>query len=316
MIQKKYDHYMHFLETPIKLLVAGLLLFSLLSCNAKKNGPPVVLSTIGMIHNMVQEIGGDRIHAVALMGPGIDPHLYKASAGDIKILNNADLILYNGLHLESKLIGIFEAMGKTKPTRAVTATIPKHQLIQPAEYDGFYDPHVWFDVSLWKLAATQVHDALVELDQKNQAFYTKKHTEYQKKLTALDDWIQREINAIPTKNRVLVTAHDAFGYFGKKYNINVVGLQGISTASEVGTTDIQNVTRLIIDNSVPTIFIESSVPVRQIQALKDAVAAKGWQVDIGDTLFTDAMGDAGTEKGTYIGMMKHNVLSIVNGLKK
>ena len=188
--------------------------------------------------------------------------------------------------------------------------------MKPEEYDGFYDPHVWFDVSLWQLAATEVLNSLIELDPKNKITYKINHQEYQQKLTDLNAWIAQEINSIPMKKRLLVTAHDAFGYFSKKYNIRVVGLQGISTASEAGTKDIQNVANIIINNNVPTIFIESSVPIRQIKALKAAVNAKGWTVEIGEELYTDAMGDFGTIEGTYIGMMKHNVNSIVTGLKK
>ena len=282
----------------------------------QKKEKPLVLSTTGMIHNLVEEIAGNKVTAIALMGPGIDPHLYKASAGDIKTLSDADLILYNGLHLESKLIDIFEKMGKKKPTKAITSSFPKSQLLKPEEYDGFYDPHVWFDVSLWQLAATEVLNSLIELDPKNKITYKINHQEYQQKLTDLNAWIAQEINSIPMKKRLLVTAHDAFGYFSKKYNIRVVGLQGISTASEAGTKDIQNVANIIINNNVPTIFIESSVPIRQIKALKAAVNAKGWTVEIGEELYTDAMGDFGTIEGTYIGMMKHNVNSIVTGLKK
>ena len=214
------------------------------------------------------------------------------------------------------MIDIFEKMNKKKPTKAVTTSIPKSQLTQPPEFDGFYDPHVWFDVRLWQMASTEVLKALIHLDKKNEDTYKKNHAEYKKKLLLLDQWIQKEIKKIPEKNRLLITAHDAFGYFGKRYNIQVVGLQGISTASEAGTKDIQHVTNIIINNKIPTIFIESSVPIRQIQALKAAVNAKGWNVEIGEELYTDAMGDPNTVEGTYIGMMRHNVTSIVNGLKK
>ena len=303
----------------MKTLKLFILLFSiglLLSCNTQTKEKPIVVSTIGMIHSMVEEIAGNKVTAIGLMGPGIDPHLYKASAGDIKTLTEADLILYNGLHLESKLIDIFEKMSKKKPTKAVTSSIPKTNLLKPTEYDGFYDPHVWFDASLWQLAAKEVFDALVSLDPKNKLTYELNHQDYQQKLANLDRWIQLEINTIPPNQRLLVTAHDAFGYFGKKYNIQVVGLQGISTTSEAGTKDIQHVTNIIIQNKVPTIFIESSVPVRQIEALKAAVNARGWNVEIGEELFTDAMGDSDTIEGTYIGMIKHNVKSIVFGLKK
>ena len=300
-------------------IITGLMLICLItitSCNTNTPNKPIVVSTIGMIHNMVQEIAKDNVTAIGLMGPGIDPHLYKASAGDIKTLSSANLILYNGLNLEAKMIDLFEKMTPKKITKTVTSRIPKSELIQPQEFDGFYDPHVWFDVRLWQLASLDVLNALIELDEKNAEIYKKNHAEYKKKLLLLDQWVQNEVNKIPEKKRLLITAHDAFGYFGKRYNIQVVGLQGISTASEAGTKDIQHVTNIIINNKIPTIFVESSVPIRQIQALKAAVNAKGWNVEIGEELYTDAMGDPNTMAGTYIGMIQHNVRSIVNGLTK
>lgn len=293
------------------LIISISILF--LSCNATKTDKPKVVSTIGMIHNMVEEIAKDNVNAIAIMGPGIDPHLYKASAGDVKKISTADLILYNGLHLEAKMIDILKKM--KAPAIAVTAMIPTINLIQPAEYEGFYDPHVWFDVTLWKIAANEVKKALIELDPKNKVIYEKNHNHYQNKLTELNVWIETEINSIPKEKRILVTAHDAFNYFGNKYNFKVVGLQGINTTSQAGTKDIQNVANIILKHRVPTIFIESSVPVRQIEAVKDAVNARGWNVKIGNELFTDAMGDEGTEEGSYIGMIRHNISSIVNGLK-
>ncbi len=296
-----------------KLITLCFTLFLLISCNSTQQEKPIVVSTIGMIHSMVEEIASHNVTAIALMGPGVDPHLYKASAGDVKKLTSADLILYNGLHLEAKLIDILSKLNQ--PAIAVTDSIPKEALIKPHDYDGFYDPHVWFDVSLWQYAATEVFNALVFIDPQNKEEYAKNHTKYQERLSSLDLWIQQKIDSIPTKNRLLVTAHDAFNYFGKKYQFKVVGLQGINTSSEAGTKDIQKTTRIIIENQTPTIFIESSVPVRQIQALKAAVEAKGRYVEIGDTLFTDALGTKGTIEATYIGMIRHNVNSIVNGLK-
>ena len=268
-----------------------------------------------MIHNIVEEIGNNHVNAIGLMGPGVDPHLYKASAGDVKKLNEADLILYNGLHLEAKMIDIFKKLNKKKPAIAVTSSIPKDDLLAPEDYDGFYDPHVWFDISLWKYAVITVTNALIELKPQLEKEFLSNQNNYLKKLDELDIWVKEQINLIPQNKRLLVTAHDAFGYFGKQYGIKVIGLQGISTAAEANTKDIQNVVNVIIKNNIPTIFIESSVPVRQINAVKAAVRAKGNNVEIGQPLFTDAMGSAGTPEGTYIGMIKHNVSSIVNGLK-
>jgi manganese/zinc/iron transport system substrate-binding protein len=299
----------------IKHIAIACMCFVLAACNTEKNSKPMVVSTIGMIHNIVQEIGKEHVNAIGLMGPGVDPHLYKASAGDVSALSKANLIFYNGLHLEAKMIDIFESMQKTKPTVQVTKKIPTNVFLTPPEFAGFHDPHVWFDVSLWIYATKEVRDGLIELDPTHKTDYTKNAEAFIKELTTLHTWVQTQIQTIPKENRILVTAHDAFGYFGKAYDMRVVGLQGISTASEAGTHDIQNVTNIIIKNKVRTIFIESSVPVRQIKALQAAVKAKGWDVSIGEELFTDAMGDANTEEGTYIGMIKHNVNSIVHGLK-
>jgi len=292
-----------------------LVSIALISCNTAKNNKPIVISTTGMIHNIVEEVGKEHIKSIDLMGPGVDPHLYKASAGDVKKLNEADLILYNGLHLEAKMIDIFKKLNKKKPAIAVTASIPKKELLAPEDYDGFYDPHVWFDVSLWKYSVTTVTKALIELKPELRKEFITNQDNYLKKLDELDFWVKEQINLIPQNRRLLVTAHDAFGYFGKQYGIEVIGLQGISTAAEANTKDIQNVVSIIIKNNIPTIFIESSVPVRQINAVKAAVKAKGNSVEIGQPLFTDAMGSADTPEGTYIGMIKHNVISIVNGLK-
>ena len=300
-----------------KLICLSLLIFVSFISGCKDDEPKqlTVVSTIGMIHDVVKNIAGDKVNAIGLMGPGVDPHLYKASQGDVTHLSNADLIFYNGLHLEAKMIDIFEKMSKTKLTIAVTQGIPESKLTSHPDYEGFHDPHVWFDVNLWILATKEITKGLIQLDPKNKDFFTKNETEYITKLQELNTWIITQIASIPTQRRLLVTAHDAFGYFGNAYNFRVVGLQGISTASEAGTKDIQRVTRVIIDNEIPTIFIESSVPIRHIQALQASVQSKGREVTIGHELFTDAMGDANTIEGTYIGMVRYNVTQIVNGLK-
>ena len=298
----------------IKKLSILLICIALISCNSSKSSKPSVISTTGMINNIVEEIGKNHINAIGLMGPGVDPHLYKASAGDVKKLNDADLILYNGLHLEAKMIDIFKKLNKKKPTIAITSSIPKKDLLAPEEYDGFYDPHVWFDISLWKFAVIEVTNALIRLNPEFKKDFTTNQNNYLKKLDKLDLWAKEQISLIPQNKRLLVTAHDAFGYFGKRYGIRVVGLQGISTATEANTKDIQNIVTTIIESNIPTIFIESSVPIRQINAVKAAVIAKGHNVTIGKPLFTDALGTKGTPESTYIGMIKHNISSIVNGL--
>ena len=275
-----------------------------------------VVSTIGMINDIVKEVGGTHVNAQGLCGPGVDPHLYKASAGDVKLLSKADVIFYNGLHLEAKMAEILEKMSSNKLTIAVTDGVPKSELDAPPEFEGYYDPHLWFDVSLWTYTVKAIADGLIEADPANAEDYQKNAQAYLDRLQTLHQWIQTEVQAIPKSKRILVTAHDAFGYFAKAYDFEVYGLQGISTASEAGIKYIQAITDLIIEKQVPTIFIESSVPVRHIQAVQAAVRAKNWDVEIGEELFTDAMGDEGTPEGTYIGMIQHNIHSIVNGLTR
>ena len=283
---------------------------------AKTSDKPVVVSTIGMIDDIVKNIGGEHVYSQSLMGPGVDPHLYKASEGDVRTLSSADLILYNGLHLESKMIDIFEKLKATKQVYAVTSKIQEYQLRAPAEYDGLHDPHVWFDVSLWLSAAEVVKEALIKLDPENKLDYTKNAALYFAKLMRLDKEVKDRVLRLPKNKRYLVTAHDAFGYFGKAYGFEVHGLQGMSTEAEAGAKDVQNLASFIVEKKIPTIFVESSVPERHIKAVQAAVRAKGWSVSIGGELFADAMGTAGTAEGTYVGMVRHNVNTIVNGLTK
>ncbi len=279
--------------------------------SGKKN----VVTTIGMIADVAQNIAGDKMEVTALMGSGVDPHLYKASAGDVQRLSDADLILYNGLHLESKLAEILQKMGDRVPTVGVAEVVPKDRLLNVQEGSGEKDPHVWFDVELWTLAAGKIKDALIELDPANKDSYEANYVVYKKKLDALHEHVKSRVEELPKKKRILITAHDAFGYFGNAYGFEVKGLQGISTATEAGIKDVQNLAQYITDKQIPAIFIESSVPRRNVEALQAAVKSRGFSVKIGGELFSDAMGDAGSKEGTYIGMVEHNVNTIVDALK-
>ncbi|HEY8475950.1 MAG TPA: zinc ABC transporter substrate-binding protein [Chloroflexota bacterium] len=275
----------------------------------------VAVTTIGQITDLVRNIGGDRVEVVGLMGPGVDPHLYKASESDVAKLNSADIIFYNGLNLEGKMADLFVRMARTRPTVAVTEDIPVDRLREPPEFQGHYDPHVWFDVTLWKLAAERVERALVELDPQHAATYRENAARYQKELDELHAWIKTEIATIPPQQRVLVTAHDAFGYFGEQYGMEVVGLQGISTETEAGVADVQALAELVASRGIKAIFVESSVPHRTIEAVVEAVRARGKEVRIGGQLYSDALGAPDTPEGTYIGMMRYNVRTIVDALK-
>jgi manganese/zinc/iron transport system substrate-binding protein len=301
-------------------LVALALVSLLAACGDDASGGDLssrkinVVATTGMIADAVANVGGERVEVEGLMGPGIDPHLYKASAGDVGKLEDADIIFYNGLELEGRMTDIFVRLARSKPTVAVTEGISPDSLREPPEFAGKYDPHVWFDVALWIEVVRAVESHLSELDPDSADTYEENASAYIAELEELDGWVQEQINTIPEQARVLITAHDAFGYFGDKYGLDVRGLQGISTQSEAGLADVQDLADFIADNDIPAVFIESSVNENTIDAVREAVQAKGKEVAIGGTLFSDAMGEAGTEEGTYIGMVRHNVTTIVSAL--
>jgi len=231
-------------------------------------------------------------------------------------LFNADLIVYNGLHLEGKLENVFEKMkGQDKTAIAVSNAIDKTTLIGSEYFASNYDPHIWFDISNWKIITNYLVDELSKLDQENTSYYKENGEKYFDELVLLETEITNQINTLPVEKRILVTAHDAFNYFGKSFQFNVVGLQGLSTATEAGVQDVRNMAKFIEEKDVKAIFVESSVPKRTVEALQEAVKAKGKEVVIGGTLYSDALGDAGTVEGTYIGMYKHNVKTIVSALK-
>jgi manganese/zinc/iron transport system substrate-binding protein len=273
-----------------------------------------VVATTGHVADVVQNVGGDRVAVTTLMGPGVDPHLYKASAGDVMTIQRADVIFYNGLHLEGRMIEIFERLARTKPTFAIAEDIPAQQLRRPPEFEGAYDPHVWFDPILWSYTADIVAQRLAMLDPTHSAQYTEQSNHYKQQLSELDRYTQQRLSAIPTESRVLITAHDAFGYFGARYGLEVRGLQGLSTASEAGGADVQTLAEFIANRNIKAIFVESSVPQTTIEAVQAAVRAKGKTVEIGGQLFSDALGAQDTPEGTYLGMFKYNVDTISNAL--
>ena len=276
--------------------------------------PIRVVTTIGMITDIVQNVGGDRVNATGLMGPGIDPHLYKASEGDVARLVKADLIFYNGLHLEGKMAGVLERMQDQIKTVVVTQDIDRAILLAPPEFEGAYDPHLWFDVTLWMKAVERVRDTLIEVDKGSAELYRTNTKNYLAKLEELHNYVTQQAERISPDQRVLVTAHDAFNYFGRAYGFEVRGLQGISTAAEAGTADVQALVQFIVERRIPAMFVETSVPRRSIEAVQAAVKAKGFSVEIGGQLFSDAMGPSGTPEGTYIGMVRHNIDTIVASL--
>ena len=282
--------------------------------NTSKQGINIVATT-GMIADMVSEIGGDKVSVKGLMGPGVDPHLYKASAGDVALLSKADVIFYNGLHLEGKMAEIFEQMNKRGiSTVAVADGVNRNDLLAPPEFKGNYDPHIWFDVDLWSDTVGTVKEKLIEMDPQNAQEYRNNAEVYLEELAQLNEYVQERANSLPKDKRVLITAHDAFNYFGRGYGFEVKGLQGISTESEAGTADVQGLAAIIVERQIPAIFVESSVPPRYIEAVQAAVKSKGFDVRVGGELFSDAMGNPGTPEGNYIGMVRHNINTIVDAL--
>jgi len=283
---------------------------------ALKNRKLKVTTTTTFLTDLLLQIGGKDVELKGLMGSGVDPHLYKASAGDIQKIKGADVLFYNGLHLEGKLEAIFEKLeNQHHNIFAVGSVIPKSKLLESENFASNYDPHIWFNIDYWSSITQFVADKLSKLDPNNQVKYQKRATTYQQKLQALKSEIITSINSLPQEKRVLVTAHDAFNYFGAAYNFEVVGLQGLSTVTEAGVKDVQKLSKLIIDRKVKAIFAETSVSKKTIIALKEAVKSKGWEVTLGEALFSDALGVSGTATGDYIGMYKHNVSAIITALK-
>jgi len=277
--------------------------------------PVRIVTTTGMIGDAAKIVAGEWADVVSLMGPGIDPHLYKASEGDVTLMAEADLILYNGVHLEGRMTRVFEKMEGRANTIAVGEAVPESLLVPVQGGNGSHDPHIWFDVRVWMYVVDAIGEGLAQLDTLHSADYRKNAAAYHDSLITLDAWVRKRVNEIPESTRVLITAHDAFRYFGHAYGVEVRGLQGISTATEAGTGDVRGLADFIVQRKIPAIYVESSVPPRTIEAVKAAVRDRGFEVNIGGELFGDAMGDAGTSEGTYLGMVRHNVNTIVGGLK-
>jgi manganese/zinc/iron transport system substrate-binding protein len=275
-----------------------------------------IVATTSMVADLARNVAGERAAEVTgLMGPGIDPHVYKASEGDVQTLAEADVILYNGLHLEAKMSDVLERIEGRLRTVAVTDGIARRDLIASPQFGAAYDPHVWFDVSLWAEAVGETRDALVELDPAHADEYRANARRYLTELRELDREVRELVERVPREQRVIVTAHDAFNYFGRAYGFEVRGLQGISTAAEAGAADVQALAEFIAERRIPAIFVESSVPQQTIRAVQEAVRSRGFDVEIGGQLFSDALGNVGTPEGTYPGMIRHNVRTIVEGLR-
>lgn len=275
--------------------------------------PIRAVATTGMVADLVRNVGGDHVRTQQLFGADVDPHLYKATDADTAKLAGAEIIFYSGLHLEGKMTEIFESLGRKLPCFGV-ADLLDRQLVHKDE-EGALDPHVWFDVTLWSRTAGVVRDALALYDPSHASDYQANCARYQKELDDLHAFAQKRLLEVPEKQRVLITSHDAFRYFGRAYKTEVKGIQGISTESEASVAHITQLVNFIVERKVKAVFVETSVNPRNMRALIEGCAAKGHKVVEGGELFSDAMGEEGTPDGTYVGMIRHNVDTIVRALK-
>lgn len=275
-----------------------------------------VVATVGMAADVARQVGGPEVEVVSLMGPGVDPHLYRPTAGDLRELESADIVLAVGLELEGRMEeALVRLRERGKQVVLLGEELPEADLREVAGFKGRFDPHVWFDVSLWSKTAPMVADALAKVDAEKSEEYKSAAKAFQERMDVLDGWVKNKATEVPASQRVLVTAHDAFGYFGRRYGFEVLGIQGTSTATEASTAEVSRLAGIIASRKVKAVFVETSVPPGTVQALQRAVQAKGWAVKLGPALFSDAMGEPGTPEGTYEGMVRHNVLAIVESLK-
>lgn len=308
---------MNKLRSSFLLLIGVLLLLSGCqtgkdSSNVDNQGKLNVVTTIAQIGEPLSVIGGDLIAVTSLMGPGVDPHLYKATTGDITKLEKSDVIFYSGLHLEANMLEVFNEMGKGKTVVAIGEAVGEDHLFK--DETGAIDPHIWFDIDIWKTALGVAVDELIKLLPEHKDTLTANRDDYFAQLDKLKNESKEKLKQIPSEKRILVTAHDAFGYFGAANDVKVVGLQGLSTEDEIGLTDIEDTIDLLMEHQVPAVFIESSINPDSINAVIEGANKNGLDVQLGGELFSDAMGAEGTPEGTYIGMYAHNVETISKAL--
>ncbi len=300
--------------TTMRRCVAAVVGMAWLCAGALGAGPKVV-ATVGMISDVAERIAGDAASVSGLMGEGVDPHLYKPTRTDIATLMGADLVLYNGLLLEGKMSDALVRVATSgRRVIAVTESIDEAYLLEPEEFQGHFDPHVWMDPGAWAEASAVITDALAAAAPEQADAIRSRGRSVAEDLRRLDAWAERTLATVPQDRRVLVTAHDAFNYFGRRYGFEVVGIQGLSTESEAGVRDIERIVELLVERKIPAVFMESTVSDRNVKALIAGAKARGHAVALGGSLFSDAMGAAGTPEGTYMGMIAHNVRTVTEAL--
>ncbi len=289
----------------------------MLSCRIdekERKGPLHIVTTTGIIEDVVENIVGNKAEVSALMGPGTDPHLYKPTPGDIELLDDADVIISNGLHLEGKMADMLDKYGLEKPVLKVSDGIDKDEIIKSADFADSHDPHIWFDSKIWMDGFEYITSELIKIDTSLTKICSKNFESYKEEMAEMDKWVLQTLSGLMDTSRVLITSHDAFSYFGRKYQIEVRGIQGISTLSEVGLKDVANMVDFVIEREIRSIFIETSTSDKTAQSIVDGAKDKGYDLRLDGPLFSDALGEPHTDGGTYIGMVKENARTIVNGL--
>ena len=292
--------------------IAAVWAVGLMWLGSSQAAPLQLVATTTIVADTVKKVGGERVQITALMGPGVDPHLYRASAGDLTSLRRSQSVFYSGLHLEGKMADVLAQL----PGIALGECLDPKQLINAPSFPGSHDPHIWFDVALWSQTVPCVQKELTRLDPAGASYYQAQAQAYQAELAELDTWVKSQIAQLPPERRVLVTAHDAFHYFGRAYGLEVIGLLGVSTAAEASASDVAELAQTIATRKIPAIFVETSVPQRYIEALQAAVKARGFEAKLGPPLFSDALGPADGPAGTYIDMVRTNVQNIVSSLEE
>jgi len=301
-----------------KIGFTGALLVLLLGCkidpDRHKKELEIVCST-SIIRDCIQEIVGDSIRVKSLMGPGIDPHSYNPRPSDISLLNNATVVIYNGLHLEGKMAQLFEELGKRKTVLSVSSGIARNELIVTDPKTGTTDPHIWFDTKIWLDGMSRIVEYLSRAYPKYRKQFEANFKTFRVKVEMEQKELKQELTVIPEERRVLITSHDAFHYFSRCFDVKVRALQGISTTQEPGVQDVVNLVNYIVEHQVKALFVEHSVSPKAIRTVIESCQRKGHHVRVGGTLYSDALGDADSPGKTYLMMLSHNVNTLIKGLK-
>lgn len=300
-------------------VVFSISLLILAGCTDDKETDENTINTVAtttMLTDLIEEIGGEMVSVNGLMGYGIDPHGYQPTASNVNAVYESEIVAYNGLHLEGQMGRVFSELENLDKTVFVLEnTVQDSEILDSEDEELPSDPHIWFSVPLWARAANYITESLIMYDAENANYYKENNDSYQSELEELDQYIRNRVEEVPTNSRYLVTAHDAFQYFGEEYGFDVIGLQGLNTQTEAGTRDVSNLAHFIVEHEIKAIFIESSVPTRTIESLQEAVQRRGWNVEIGGELFSDSLGDASQDAETYLKMYRHNIDTIVDALK-